>query len=92
MPNLVAGGPHCHTGGGPCTREQPVAWAHADTLFVHASSDDLCDDGRHGCSRPTDSVYDVALIRLAEPAGDAYGWMGYGYQCAEQGYRVTTAG
>lgn len=90
-PNMAAGGPHCHKSGG-CTRDTAVAWAHVDTLFVHASTDDLCPDGSHGCSSAQDSVFDIALIRLAEPVGDTYGWMASGYRCAATSYAVTTAG
>lgn len=99
--NRHDGGTHCNSWfsswfGKFCTGyefEREVGWTWATTWFSNAKPPVRCNDGSWRCQYPSDFVYDIAIIRLAESVGDQYGWLGFGYDCTSIAYSpVDTAG
>ena len=57
----------------------------ADTWFNNAKPPVPCKDGKRTCQSKQDFAFDISLIRLEEPVGNTYGWLGLG-ECVRAGW------
>lgn len=57
----------------------------ADTWFNNAKPPVPCKDGKLTCQSKQDFAFDISLIRLEEPVGNTYGWLGLG-ECVRAGW------
>lgn len=83
-------GEHCDRSdlSGRCTfstADRVVRALWADTWFNNAKPPVVCKDGKRTCQSQQDFAYDISLIRLEEPVGNTYGWLGLG-ECRRAGW------
>lgn len=78
LPPLIVpcSGAHCTSSG--CSTDKPVRAVWADTFFVNAGPPVKCTDGSLRCQTVQDYAYDIGIIRLEQPVGNTYGYLGVG--------------